>query len=26
MFGVSTAMTFAVVLRLIQARHVDLRE
>jgi hypothetical protein len=26
MFGVSTAMTFAVVLRLIQARYVDLRE
>jgi|ERR1700761_30551 hypothetical protein len=26
MFGVSTAMTFAVVLRLIQARFVDLRE
>ena len=25
MFGVSTAMTFAVVLRLIQARYVDLR-
>jgi hypothetical protein len=26
MFGVSTAMTFAVVLRLIQARYVDLRQ
>lgn len=26
MFGVSTAMTFAVVLRLIQARYVDLRD
>ena len=26
MFGLSTAMTFAVVLRLIQARYVDLRE